>query len=340
MLYSIVSGKSLVPGLLYKTDSQTTNTSLSLGQAITSSMEEQRPRDPVSDTSLSILEDGVHPASRRGFVSMCVAKCLQTLLKDCLWKDPSRRPSAEGVCSHLLLCTAPSTQERIIIQQNFPVVGAVEIPSMDSIAAWGSNGGQFLTVSKGVWSVKTLSLPLQEFFTQGNNVICVVDSMVYIASCSTRRIQSVDIQGMSNQLAPKNALPSNPCSVFASQDGKQVFVGLEGGRIARFTSHGVMFEDAPLIGKAMDHPDRKKTPIRCGLVHEGVVICGCGRYLIGLESSNFQQKFYKPLTNQGTMINGIIRVSNNTLWVWFSDSTEIVICDISTGNRLDSIDVR
>ena len=342
MLYSIASGKSLVPGSLFKTDSQITNLSLSLGQAITSSMEEQRPHDPVSNTVTSILKDGIHPASRQGLVTMCVAKCLQSLLRDCLWREPSRRPSAEGICSHLLVCTAPSTQERIIIQQNFPIVGSVEVPSVNSIVAWGNHGHQLLLISKEVWNVKTLKFNIPDAIIRTKNVICLAGCSVYIASCKNRSLQSFSLFNFSSIEAPKNALPSNPCCIFSSQDGSQVFVGMEGGRIAMFTASAEgqsPLQSSPLVGRTLDHPDRKKTPVRCGIVVNDVVLCGCGRYLIGLDRQNLQQKFYKPLTDQGTMISGIAN-SGDTLWVWFSDCGEIIVCDTLTGNRLDSIDIR
>ena len=343
MLYSIVSGKSLVPGSLFKTDSQITNLSLSLGQAITSSMEEQRPRDSVSNAAASILKDGVHPASRKGLVTMCVAKCLQALLKDCLWKDPARRPSAEGICSHLLLCTAPSMQERIIIQQNFPIVGAKELPSVNSIVAWGNHGNQLMLVSKDVWNVNTLSPRLPEAFVRTKNVMCVVGCEVYIATCSkSRSLQSFSLLNFSSIEAGKNALPSIPSCIFSTQNGRQIFVGMEGGRIAMFAAAGndkSPLENPPLIGKTLEHSDRKKIPVTCGLVVDDTVLCGCGRYLIGLDSKTLQQKFFKPLTNQGTIVSGMVN-SGDTLWVWFSDCGEIIICDTSTGSRRDCIDLR
>lgn len=343
MLYSIVSGKSLVPGLLFKPDSQITNLSLSLGQAITSSMEEQRPRDQPSPQAASILRNGVHPASRQGLVSMCVAKCLQSLLRDCLWKDPSRRPSAEGICSHLLLCTAPSTQERIIIQQNFPIVGSVKVPGDGSIIAWGNHGDQVMTVSKDVWNVSKVCLQLPEGFVRSRNVMCVTSTSLFIVSCKSRQLFSFSVTDLMNKTAaaPKNVLPSNPCCLFSSPDEDRLYVGMEGGRVAVFTSIDGKspLETLPIIGRTLEHPDRKKTPIRCGVVVNDSVLCGCGRYLIGLDHKNLQQRFFKPLTDQGTMIDGIVS-SETSLWVWFTDCGEVIVCDARTGNRTDSINIR
>lgn len=342
MLYSVVSGKTLVPGLLFKPDSQVTNLSLSLGQAITSSMEEQRPRDQPSVTAASILKDGVHPASRQGLVSMCVAKCLQSLLRDCLWKDPSRRPSAEGICSHLLLCTAPSTQERIIIQQNFPITGAVEVPGIGNVIAWGNHGDQLMAVSKDVWSVSKVDLELPDGFIRSKNLMCITSTSLFIVSCKSRQLLSFTLTDFSRMAsAPKNCLPSNPCCLFTSSNGDRLYVGMEGGRVAVFTSIDGKspLETPPIVGRTLDHPDRKKTPIRCGTVVEDIIMCGCGRYLIGLDHKNLQQRFFKPLTEQGTMIDGIMSSGDN-LWVWFSDCGEVIICDSKTGNRTDSINIR
>ena len=146
LLYYVVTGKALLPGFIHKSDSYDMNFSLSLGRAITSTMEEQKPRESKSNAATPILESGIHPASRQGCVTMCVAKCMQNLLKDCLWRDPSRRPSAEGVCSHLLLCTGPSTQERIIVQQNFHILDASFVASINSIIAWGLKGSKVTTI--------------------------------------------------------------------------------------------------------------------------------------------------------------------------------------------------
>ena len=346
MLYTIVSGKPLTPGLLYKPDSHTTNLTISLGQAITSSMEEQGPTEAsLSSAAASVLRQGcVHPGSRQGLVTMCVAKCLQSLLRDCLWKDPARRPPAEGICSHLLLCTAPSTQERIIIQQNFPVTQAVEVPAIDCILAWGNHGNEVMSITKESWNVKPVPLDLPEPFVRSETVMCTAGTTLYLASCKARTLRSFDLTFDPANMTDvsKGVLPSNPCCLFSSPDEDRVFVGMEGGRLAMFTagSNGVSpLEATPLVGRTLEHPDRRKTPVRCGLVVEDTVLCGCGRYLIGLDSRNLQQKFVKPLTEQGTMVRGIAHAGDD-LWVWFADCSEIIICDRVTGNRRDCIDVR
>lgn len=87
----------------------------------------------------------------------------------------------------------------------------------------------------------------------------------------------------------------------------------------------------------MNNPDAQKTAITCGVYHSRCLWCGCGRYLIGLDPTNYLMKYYKPVIHDEcavTMVTG----SHGHIWVGFTESSLIAVCDVGNGSQYEHID--
>lgn len=284
-----------------------------------------------------LLENGIHPAARQGHISMCISTCMQVLLEACLEIDPKRRPSAEGVSGRLMICVGPSTQEKYVLDQNWSVQNAVLLPNRGGVIAWERDGNKrIVLVDESTYSTLLISLPTTETCRH----ITVTTDKLFVTT-SAKRVHSYTLPHFKEFTSTKNPLPALSSCLFTSCDAENVIVGMDGGRVAHFTSQDKkqILAVPPIVVKPFDHPDKRKTQVTCGVIHEGTILCGSGRYLVGLGLSRLQQEFFKPLSDNGTQFKGMVN-HGSYLWVWFADYGEVVVCDVKTGNRLDSIELK
>ena len=265
---------------------------------------------------------------------------MQMLFEDCLAYDPYRRPSADGVTGRLLICIGPSTQEKVILDQDCRITHSVLLSSGD-IVAWEDNSvdNRVILLTHNTLSVKQVSLNIPEQPTL--NYICAsVGNKLFVAS-STKRLHCFSIPDFKNSLTATTTLPSLPTCIFSSDNADCVAVGMDGGKIAVFKSQNGQpaLSAPPLLSKPFDHLVNKKKSVTCGVLRDDIIICNSGRYLVGLDIETLQQKFYKLLSEKGTMLKGMV-CHGKYLWVWFTDSGEIIVCDVSTGYQKESIDIR
>lgn len=308
--------------------------------SIASAVEEQRPRGDSGNIAAKVLENGVHPAGRQGQITTCISICMQMLFEDCLAFDPDRRPSADGVSGRLLICIGPSTQEKVILDQDCRITHSALLSSGD-IVAWEDNSvdNRVILLTHNTLTVKQVSLNIPEQPTL--NYICAsVGNKLFVAS-STKKLHCFSIPDFKNMLTATVPLPSLPTCIFSSDNADRVVVGMEGGKMAVFKSQNgqSVLSTPPLFSNPFDHLVNKKKPATCGIVLDDIIVCNSGRYLVGLEVETLQQKFYKLVSEKGTMLKGIV-CHGKYLWVWFTDSREIIVCDISNGNQIDSINIR
>ena len=265
---------------------------------------------------------------------------MQMLFEDCLAYNPDRRPSADGVAGRLLICIGPSTQEKVILDQDCRITHSVLLSSGD-IVAWEDNSvdNRVILLMRNTLAVKQVSLNIPEQPTL-NHICASLGNKLFVAS-STKKLNCFSIPDFNNSLTATIPLPSLPTCIFSSDNADHVAVGMEGGKIAVFKSQNGQsaLSSPPLFSKPFDHLVNKKKSVTCGILRDDMIICNSGRYLVGLDAETLQQKFYKLLSEKGTMLKGMV-CHGKCLWVWFTDSEEIIVCDVSTGNLKDTINIR
>ena len=331
MIYNTVTGKKL--------PNQTNNdgklTSLNLSRALA---EDPIPCKVAYDKSAKMFENGSHPAARNGNISICITKCMQSLMNHCLSEDTRYCPSAEGICGRLIVCCGPSTQERIITNDNDTMHKAVLLPenASGSILGWTVNG-KLLTINPSTWAVCSISVKNIEALAR---CITLVGKLLVVCT-NACKVHIMTMADFSDHYISIHTVPSTPTCIFASNDCLVIVVGLVHGKLAIFKSKDseMLLTNPPVIVKLLERSYCKKGIVNCGIVLSTRICCSNGRYLIGLEKESLHQLFSMPLSTEGNIIVGM-ELCGSHLWVWFDSSGEIAICDHGNGMQINSIDIR
>jgi serine/threonine protein kinase len=336
VVFNVVTGKRHMPSTAANDDrkrrSMTDPTSL-IGSAIEKRRLRGTPRDVPSD----LLVNGIHPASRQGHITMCISTCMQSLMDDCTSVNPSRRPTADGIAGRLMVCIGPSTQEKHAFDQNFHVENAVY--TAGGILAWDidkATSNSIMSLSTDNYAIQMISLPV----TDPCQHIHVNDNKLFLCSYS-KRVYSLSLPGFNNMISTRGSVPAPSSCIFTSPTNHVVVVGMENGKLAVFKSIAV--ESSPLTGPPVivkaDLPDRKKHPVVCGLVHNDIILWAKGSYLIGTRGDSMQVLFCKMPSETRSHLRGVV-YSENCLWVWYESQGDVIICDPTSGNALDSIQLK
>lgn len=340
LLHLVVTGRTLFAGVVNRTDqlNMIYHTDIpQLSQALARSIEDNRPQSP--DTSLQhVFDTGVtHPAARKNVDASCHSVCMQPLMEDCLAKSPENRPTARGICSRLLVCPGCLRQARFFLPN--PVSWARYCPSENHIVALheGTNEEAMLIIP-GAWLFRQKTLPYA-----GQRITCcaVVGSEIVMGSGVTNLIFSMALPSLTSGHISPNLLPGAPLCIIPQEtaQGTKVIVGMSAARIAVFSPPGQgrhLLETHPFVTQVLSTTAPEQTKISCGVHHKGVVWCGCGRYLVGLDSKEYNMKHYKPVLKDGTFISHIVYALGN-LWLSFSERSELVTVSTHTTQCGDPI---
>lgn len=253
--------------------------------------------------------------------------------------NPADRPSAEGVCSRLLICPGGLPQANIFITA--PVTQAVYSESADVVLAMRETSDYVLQLTPGSWQMQQLAIPYQ-----GERICCmtVAGSEVFFASEDTNLVFSLQLPSLTSGHISPEPLPGKPLCIFpqqATSGDTRIIVGMSSGRIAIFVppnnGRKHLLETKPIVTQVINHPDADKTAITCGVYHEGTVWCGCGRNIIGLDTKEYLLKHYKPVLKELTMVTHL-EGSYHRIWITFNNRSEVVLCDCFSANCVNTID--
>lgn len=90
----------------------------------------------------------------------------------------------------------------------------------------------------------------------------------------------------------------------------------------------------------MTNPDAMKTAIRCGIYHNGMIWCGCGRYLIELDAHEYLMRSYKPITRENDATVSKVAGSHEHIWVALDGQSTIVVYDILRRKTVETLDCK
>ena len=336
VLHQVVTGRKLFASIVNKRDQlqMIYNSDLpQLSQALAESLDDNRPQSPLGSTDL--LESGKHPAARRNVITSCHSVCMQQLMEDCLSLNPSDRPTARGICSRLLLCAGDLPQVNFFMMA--PVTQAVYSPAEKVVVTMSDSPDELNLIIPGKWHTEYLSIPYREKIC----LLACIDGEVFLASEDSNLIFSLRLPFLTSGHISHQPLPGKPLCIFphSSSDGVRIVVGMTSGRIAVFSTprdgrHPL--ESEPFITQVLNHPDPQKTAITCGVYHRKVVWCGCGRYLIGMDTKNYLLKYYKPMIKDHANVSHIAAAAGR-IWLAFEQKEELVVCDTNSDLRCNPI---
>lgn len=297
---------------------------------------------PSSSPLAEVLEGGRHPAARRDLITACHGVCMQQLMEDCLAQNPSERPTAQGICSRLLVCPGAQPQAQFFITT--PLDWAVYCPTSDSVLGLRRHSDQLLLLSPGSWQVATPTTPFQ-----GQRFGCCVSSRseVFLASSELHLVFSLELPSLTAGHISPEPLPGQPLCLIPhlspqQSSGLRLVVGMTGGRIAVFFPPGDgrhLLETKPFVREVMNNPDADKIAISCGVHHEKVLWCGCGRYLIGLDTRDYILRHYKPVSADEGAVKMVAAVMGR-VWLSFAGRSELVVCNTRNALAIDTIKCR
>ena len=308
-----------------------------LSQALAKSVEDNRPQSPNPSLQHILARDGKHPAARRNMDSSCHSVCMQPLMQDCLAQNPFRRPSARGICSRLFVCPGGLRQVRFFITS--PVTWAAYSATANHVVAMQEGSDEVLLVIPGAWLYRTKALPYH-----GQKITCaaLVGKEVFMGSSETNLVFSMKLPALTSGHISPVLLPGSPLCIIPQETahGSKVIVGMSAARIAIFSPPGQgrhLLETHPFITQVLESTDPEKTAISCGVYYKNMVWCGCGKYLVGLDSREYMMKHYKPLLREATRITHIVSALGQ-LWVSFFGRPELVSVNAQTAHNVEPID--
>ena len=234
VLHYVVTGRKLFANVANKRDqlNRIYNSDIpQLSSALSESMNENKPL-PTSVPFPDLLVNGVHPAARQDIVSSCHSVCMQRMLEDCVRDDPTQRPSAEGVCSRLLICPGE------MLQTNFYTTEVVKLAGYSSntevVVALEEGGEYVMMIPRKTWEMQRMSTPYD-----GENFEClsVIGKEVFLASKESNLLFSLQLPTLLSGTISPQPLVGKPLCIFPQIDGSEmkVIVGMSGGRIAVFS---------------------------------------------------------------------------------------------------------
>lgn len=342
VLHQVVTGRRLFAGIINKREQlqMLFNSDVPrLSQALGESFEDKSPR--VSTKHPEWLQEGCHPAARREAATACHSICMQQLMEDCLSQEPASRPSAQGICSRLLVCPGRLRQVNYFTGHRFNRVAYCQEEELVVGMGRVEDSSQLLMMKAETFETNTVA-PLN-----GEKIACFTcaGNELFMASADSYLIYSLRLPSLTSAgHISHEPLPDTPLCIFphSSHNGLRIVVGMSAGRIAVYSSpedgrH--LLESKPLVSQVVNHPDADKTAIHCGLFYRKMVWCGCGRYLIGLDTKVYMMKHYKPVIREETHIT-FMAAASGCLWIGFEGRDELVVCDTSNALSLGTIHCR
>ena len=253
VLHLVVTGRKLFAGTLSKQDQiqMVYHSDIpQLGAALAESLEDATPpetRPHTGSHTVLPLQDGRHPAARSDVITACHSVCMQRLLEDCVAIKPHNRPTAQGVCSQLLVCPGGMPQANFFITT--AVKSAVYSRASDVVLAIRERVDSVVLLPTDSWEVQLPSTPYS-----GETVTCltVVGTEVFMASQGSNLVFSLDLPTLQSGHISPQPLVGDPLCIFShsSSSGVGVIVGMSGGRIAIFTpppSGGHLLTSQPTV---------------------------------------------------------------------------------------------
>lgn len=330
-----------MPFLLHKNLTKRSFTSsLNLTKPIAAALDEHRTRTIKENAATAILEGGVHPAARGNHVTMCITACMQPLLLDCL-SPPPDRPSAMSISHRLLLCCGFIPQEKIILHGRTHISQAFLSEEAGCIVGQLENTCEVTVLALDTYAPVTSPLPCQ-----GNEtpLLAVVGRLLVVARQAKQSLLVYKLPELSTVGKKAVSLSYKPSCLFTYQtplDGDcRVVVGTEAGHILVFSASEQASMTQLCSKQVFNLHDAKKSAVKAGVYYKQTLLCGCGRYLIGLHSDTLEQKFIRPVSDKNTDRVVSLAVSQDKVWIMMAISSDVVVCDATTGNRLSTIDCR
>eukprot|EP00731_Ephydatia_muelleri_P017993 Em0011g33a len=334
LLFHVVTGRRLYTNNVLNntgpTHSGSSSKFPSLSAALSSSFSEKHPTGAEHSA-------GVHQAARKDPLCSCYAVCMQPLLEACLSLQPGDRPTAQGLYSKLGVCPGSLPQANFITAE---VKKAIYVPSVGVVLGqMGDSHSSMLEITPASWTVQTrrLQLPCQE-----EAVRCFVCAEGELYLCSeSGLVFSLSLPHLSSGLIASSPLPSPPLSIFTHPDktGTRVVVGLADGKVAIYSPRGSLhpLKSDPKMVTLFDHPDPSKIAVHCGMYHEGMLWCGCGRHVIVVQPlEDYELLHMRPASNDSTYVSRLVS-SGKHVWASLHNSCELAVFWLSVDDRYSGL---
>lgn len=235
ILHSVVTGQKLFAGVANKREQLHRLSNLHIPQLSAALAEAMTENSPPSTTSKfkHLLKDGRHPAARTDIINSCHSVCMQQLMVNCLAINPQDRPSARGVCSHLLVCPGGMPQANFYITN--PVIYAGYSAQTNTVVAMQKDSCRVMIIPTDSWQVERINTPYTE---EQVSCMTVVGKEVFFASSVSGLVFSLELPELQSGHISAQPLVGEALCMFPQKspkgEGFQLVVGMSGGRVAVF----------------------------------------------------------------------------------------------------------
>ena len=238
------------------------------------------------------------------------------------------------------MCLGSLPQANFITSE---VKKALYVPSTGLVLGQrGDSTHSMLEIAPATWTAQTrvLQLPCQEeaiscFTCAGEELyMCLENGLVF----------SLSLPRLSSGLIASLPLPSPPLTIFTHpvKHGVRVLVGLTDGRVAVYSPHGSQhpLKSNPNMVVLFDHPDLARIAVHCGMYHDGMVWCGCGRHVVVAQPTDYELLHMRPASSDSTYITRLV-ASGSYVWASLQGSCELaVFCSktLAEGKSVTKVD--
>jgi len=259
ILHAVVSGRRLFSNILSKREqlhllyqADFPQLSTALADALTDSSPPHEATPPPNFQC--VLDDrGRHRAARSDVISSCHSVCMQPLMESCLTNRPNHRPSAQGLCSSLLLCSGSTPQRDYYIAHH--ITSAEFCASEELVLGLREDRLDHVVLfPTATWQMRCVTTP---YIGESFSYLHVAGAEVFLLSPHSRLVYSFLLPGLHSGHILANPLETTPTCLFSyySVNGVNVAVGMAGSRLAVFSSPstsekwggGHLLETPPLI---------------------------------------------------------------------------------------------
>ena len=265
MLHVVVTGQRLFAGIMNKREQlqllyQTDLPQLSAALADYLSSPNPTPSPGTACKFPSLLDDNNrHPSARLDIISSCHNVCMQPLMESCLASNPHDRPSAQGLCSKLLLCPGAMPQSDYYISS--PVQHAVYSPTANVVIGIHRDGQDHVTVfpPNNAWQMRQCPTPYS-----GERFSCIeiIRNEIVLASCDSLLLYSLQLPDLQSGHISSTLLIGKPLCLFSDHE-KRMVVGMTEARIAIFSSSAdgrLLLESKPHVTQVGRYNKRVLSP--------------------------------------------------------------------------------
>lgn len=222
-----------------------------LSRALADALADNKPFPTIPAAKFPSLlgeGEGRHPAARLDVISSCHSVCMQPLMESCLASKPQDRPSAQGLCSWLLVCPGITSQSDYYISA--AIRCAAYSPTQQLVVAIQSDKPDHVTLfPPDTWQIKRCPTPYS-----GQHFTClqVIGNEVFLAASDSLLIYSLKLPHLQSGHISSRPLVGEPHCLFTcdSLQGPKVIVGMTKARIAVFSSPqdgGHLLESEPYV---------------------------------------------------------------------------------------------